>query len=144
MNKIQSSSVGMGEPYRRPDQSGLHGKSRSSLKITCLHVCQKAHNGTFAEKHPNGSLTLRNQILRSDETKMEVFSQRSQWCVCGGNQALSITALIPMNPCSQTQRRQQHAVGMFFCHRDWETSQVRSVQDESENLKGSVHFPHAL
>uniref|UniRef100_A0AAZ3QDK9 Transposase Tc1-like domain-containing protein n=1 Tax=Oncorhynchus tshawytscha TaxID=74940 RepID=A0AAZ3QDK9_ONCTS len=86
LTELQSTSVEMGEPSRRTTisaalhQSGLYGRvarrkpllSKKAHKIP-LGVCQKA---------PKDSETMRNKILWSDETKIELFglnAKRHVW-----------------------------------------------------------------
>uniref|UniRef100_A0AAZ3RTG3 Transposase Tc1-like domain-containing protein n=1 Tax=Oncorhynchus tshawytscha TaxID=74940 RepID=A0AAZ3RTG3_ONCTS len=77
LTELQSSSVEMGEPSRRTTisaalhQSDLHGrlarwKPLHNIKTDDhpLGVCQKA---------PKRTLTMRNKILWSDESKIELF-----------------------------------------------------------------------
>jgi hypothetical protein len=56
----------------------------------------------FAKRDLKGFQTMRNKILCSDETKIEIFGLTAK---------------------SKTWWWQHHAVGMFFSGRDWETSQ---------------------
>ena len=67
LTELQSACVEMGEPSRRTTisaalhQSGLYGRVAHDSP---LGVCQKA---------PKGLSTMRNKILWSDETKIELF-----------------------------------------------------------------------
>ena len=61
---------------------------------------------------------MRNKILWSDETKIELFGlndKRHVWRKPG-----TITTV------------KHHAVGMFFSGREWETSQDRGKDDRSK------------
>ena len=77
LTELQSSSVEMGEPSRRTTisaalyQSGLYGRvdRRKSLHSK-RHMTARLD---FAKRHLK-TLTIRNKILRSDETKIELFS----------------------------------------------------------------------
>ena len=68
--------------------------------------------GVF-QKAPKDSQTMRNQILWSDETKIELFGLNAQMP--------SVTSGVP--PYGEAWWWQHHAVGVFFSRRDWETSQ---------------------
>ena len=66
----------------------------------------------FAKRHLKDSQTMRNNILWSDETKIELFglnAKRHMW---------RKPVTIP-----DAWWWQHHAVGMFFSVRGWETSQ---------------------
>ena len=66
----------------------------------------------FVKRHLKDSQTMRNKILWSDETKIELF----------GLNAKRLEE-IWHHPCGEAWWWQHHAVGMFFNGRDWETSQ---------------------
>jgi hypothetical protein len=53
-------------------------------------------------------MAMRNKILWSDETKMELFGLEETW----------------HHPFAEAWWWQHHAVEMFFSSSDWETSQV--------------------
>ena len=61
---------------------------------------------------------MRNKILWSDETKIELFGLIAK---SGRNLA--------NHPYGEAWWWQHHAVGMFFSCRDWETSQDRGKDD---------------
>ena len=61
---------------------------------------------------------MRNKILWSVETKIELFG-------------LNAKRHIWHHPYGEAWWWQQHAVGMFFCGRDWETSQDRRKDEQS-------------
>jgi hypothetical protein len=66
----------------------------------------------FAKRHLNTLRPWGNKILWSDETNIELFSlnpKRHVW----------------RKPGTVATVKQQYTVGMFFCGRDWETSQDR-------------------
>ena len=82
LTEFQSSSVQMGETSKRTTisaalhQSGLHGRvARRKPLLSKRHataplgVCQKAPKG----------LSMRNNILWTDEIKIELFSKRHIW-----------------------------------------------------------------
>ena len=77
LTELQSSSVETGEPSRRATisaslyQSGLYGRV-ASLKplLTKKHMTARLE---FAKGHLKDSRTMRNKILWSDETKIELF-----------------------------------------------------------------------
>ena len=64
---------------------------------------------------------MRNKILWSDETKIELFasSPEETW----------------QHPYGEAWWCQHHAVGMFFSSRDWETSQDRGKDERSKVLR---------
>ena len=75
--ELQSSSVEMGEPSRRKTtsaalhQSGLFGRVARQKPLLCKrHMTARLE---FTKKHLKYSQTMRNMILWSDETKVELF-----------------------------------------------------------------------
>ena len=63
---------------------------------------------------------MRNKILWSDETKIELFglnAKRHIWTKPG------------TSPTGQARWWHHHAVGMFFSGKDWETSQDRGKDE---------------
>ncbi|KAG2465666.1 TCB1 transposase, partial [Polypterus senegalus] len=81
LSKLQRSSVERGEPSRRTTisaaihQSGLYGRvARRKPLLSKRHV---AAHLEFAKKHLKDSQTVRNKILWSDETKIEL--RRHVW-----------------------------------------------------------------
>ncbi|KAG2458274.1 TCB1 transposase, partial [Polypterus senegalus] len=81
--ELQRSSVGRGEPSRRTTisaaihQSGLYGRvARRKPLLSKRHmaVCLE-----FAKRHLKDSQTMRNKILWSDETKIELFGVKHVW-----------------------------------------------------------------
>ena len=77
LTELQSSSVEMGEPFRRTPistalhQSGLYaGVARRKPLLSKRHVT--AHM-EFAERNLKDSQNMRNKIIWSDETKIELF-----------------------------------------------------------------------
>jgi hypothetical protein len=76
LTEIQSYSVEMGEPSRRTPiyatlhQSGLYGRvSRQKPLFSKMHMTASLE---FAKMHLK-TLTMKNKILWSDETKNELF-----------------------------------------------------------------------
>jgi hypothetical protein len=77
LTELQSSSVEMGEPSRRTGisatlhQSGLYGRvTRRKPLLSKRHMIAHLE---FAKRPLKDSQTMRNKILWSDETKMELF-----------------------------------------------------------------------
>ena len=77
LTEIKSSSVEMGELYRRTTifaalhQSGLYGGvARPKPLLSKIHMTALLE---FAKRHLKDSQTMRNKILWSDETKIELF-----------------------------------------------------------------------
>ena len=77
LTELQSSSMEMGEPSRRTNisaalhQSGNYGRvARRKPLLSKLHMTTRLE---FAKRHLKDSQTMRNKILWSDETKMELF-----------------------------------------------------------------------
>ncbi|XP_051273026.1 uncharacterized protein LOC127373008 [Dicentrarchus labrax] len=77
LTELQGSSVERGEPSRRTTiaaalhQSGLYG--RVARRKPLLSKRHRAARLEFAKKHLKDSQTMRNKILWSDETKIELF-----------------------------------------------------------------------
>ncbi|KAI4889350.1 hypothetical protein NFI96_010278 [Prochilodus magdalenae] len=77
LSELQRSSVERGEPCRRTTisaaihQSGLYG--RVARRKPLLSKRHKAARLEFAKRHLKDSQTMRNKILWSDETKIELF-----------------------------------------------------------------------
>ncbi|KAG2466374.1 TC1A transposase, partial [Polypterus senegalus] len=86
LSKFQSFSVERGEPSRRTtisaaiQQSGLYGRvARQKPLLSKRHIAARLE---FAKRHLKDSQTMRNKILRSDETKIELFgvnARRHVW-----------------------------------------------------------------
>ena len=86
LTELQSSSVEMGEPSRRTTisaalhQSGLYGRvARRKPLLSKRHMTARLE---FAKRHLKDSQTMRNKILWSDETKIELFglnAKRHVW-----------------------------------------------------------------
>ena len=77
LTELQSSSVEMGEPSRRTTiyaalhQSGLYGRvDRQKPLLSKRHMTARLE---FAKRHLKDSQTMRNKILWSNETKIELF-----------------------------------------------------------------------
>ena len=71
----------------------------------------------FAKKAPKG---LSAWILQSDETKIELFGMNSKHHVRRKSGTI---------PKVEHGAENNHAVGMFFSSRDWETSQDRGKDE---------------
>jgi hypothetical protein len=117
LTELQRSSV-MGETSRRTTipaalhPSGLYGRlSRKNPILSKRHMTTCLE---FARKHLRDSQTMRNKILWSDETKIELF---------GLNFQASRLEETCYHPYSEAWWWQHHAVGMFFSGKNWETSQ---------------------
>ncbi|KAG2455931.1 TCB1 transposase, partial [Polypterus senegalus] len=84
--ELQRSSVERGEPSRRTTisaaihQSGLYGRvARRKPLLSKRHMAARLE---FAKRHLKDSQTIRNKILWSDETKIELFgvnARRHVW-----------------------------------------------------------------
>ncbi|KAG2465062.1 TCB1 transposase, partial [Polypterus senegalus] len=77
LSELQRSSVERGEPSRRRTisaaihQSGLYGRvARRKPLLSKRHMAARLE---FAKRHLKDSQTMRNKILWSDETKIELF-----------------------------------------------------------------------
>ncbi|KAG2469659.1 TC1A transposase, partial [Polypterus senegalus] len=86
LSELQRSSVERGEPSRRTTvsaaihQSGLYGRVvRQKPLLSKRHMAARLE---FAKRHLKDSQTMRNKILWSDETKIELFgvnARRHVW-----------------------------------------------------------------
>ncbi|KAG2462834.1 TC1A transposase, partial [Polypterus senegalus] len=86
LSELQRSSVERGEPSRRTTisaaihQSGLYGRvARQKPLLSKRHMAARLE---FAKRHLKDSQTMRNKILWSDETKIELFgvnARRHVW-----------------------------------------------------------------
>ena len=86
LTELQSSYLKMGEPSRRTPisaalhQSGLNGRvARQKTLLSKRHMTACLE---FAKRHLKDSQTMRNKILWSDETKIELFglnAKRHVW-----------------------------------------------------------------
>ena len=86
LTELQSSSVEMGEPSRRTTisaalhQLGRYGRvARRKPLLSKWHMTARLE---FAKRHLKDSQTMRNKILWSDETKIELFglnAKRHVW-----------------------------------------------------------------
>ena len=83
----------------------------------------------FAKRHLKYSQTMRNKILWSDETKIELFDLNTK--------RLEETW---HHPYGDAWWWQHHAVGMFFRGREWETSQDRG-KDEGSRVQRDPPAP---
>jgi hypothetical protein len=118
LTELQSSSVEMGESSRRTTisaalhQSCLYGRVASKRDMTALLE--------FAKRHLKDSHTIRNKILWSDETNIELFGLNAKRHIL--RKAITIPTL-------------KHGVssimlwGCFISGRDWETSQDRGKDE---------------
>ncbi|KAG2457325.1 TCB1 transposase, partial [Polypterus senegalus] len=85
LSELQRSSVERGEPSRRTTisaaihQSGLYGRvARRKALLSKRHM---AAHLEFAKRHLKDSQTMRNKILWSDETKIELFGVNDRYHV---------------------------------------------------------------
>ncbi|KAI3362849.1 hypothetical protein L3Q82_001885 [Scortum barcoo] len=86
LSELQRTSVERGEPSRRTTisaaihQSGLYGReARRKPLLSQRHMAARLE---FAKMHLKDSQTMRNKILWSDETKIELFgvnARRHVW-----------------------------------------------------------------
>jgi hypothetical protein len=115
----------MGEPSRRTTisaalhQSGLFGRvARRKPLLSKRHMTARLE---FAKRHLKDSQTMRNKIIRSDETKIELFG-------------LKVSHLEGTwhHPYGKAWWWKHHAVGMFCSGRDWETSYDRGKDEQSK------------
>ena len=73
-------------------QSGLYGRvARRKPLLSARHMKARIE---FAKKHMKDSQTMRNKILWSDETKIELFGVNSKWYVWRKTRPLLITCPI--------------------------------------------------
>ena len=77
LTELQSSSVEMGQPSRRTPisaalhQSGIYGRvARRKPLLSKKHMTASLG---FAKRHLKDSQAMRNKIIWSDETKIELF-----------------------------------------------------------------------
>ncbi|KAG2469321.1 TC1A transposase, partial [Polypterus senegalus] len=82
LSELQRYSVERGEPSRRTTisaaihQSGLYGRvARRKILLSKRHM---AAHLEFAKRHLKDSQTMRNKILWSDETKIELFGANAR------------------------------------------------------------------
>ncbi|KAG2471401.1 TC1A transposase, partial [Polypterus senegalus] len=85
LSEFQRSSVEREEPSRRTTisaaihQSGLYGRvARRKPLLKARHMTARME---FAKRHLKDSEMVRNKILWSDETKIELFGLNSKWYV---------------------------------------------------------------
>ncbi|KAG2466897.1 TCB1 transposase, partial [Polypterus senegalus] len=86
LSELQRSSVKRGESSRRTTisaaihQLGLYG--RVARRKPLLHKRHMAAHLEFAKRHLKDSQTMRNKILWSDETKIELFGVNARRHIC--------------------------------------------------------------
>ena len=85
-----------------------------------------AHLG-FAKRHLKDSQTMRNKILWFDETKTELFGLNAKRHVWRETRYRSSPG--QYHPYDEAWWWQNHAMGMVFSCRDWETSQDRGKDE---------------
>ncbi|MBN3290452.1 TCB1 transposase, partial [Polypterus senegalus] len=73
LSELQRSSVERGEPPRRTTISAAIQQSGLYVRHPCLSKRHMAARLEFAKSHLKDSQTMRNKILLSDETKIELF-----------------------------------------------------------------------
>ena len=120
LTELQHCSVERGEPSRRTTisaalhQSGLYGLKKPFLGKGNMTACLE-----FAKRHLKDS-TMRNKILWSDETKIELYGlniKRHVWKKPGTGHQLANTI-----PTVKYGGGSIMLWGMFFSNRNWETS----------------------
>jgi hypothetical protein len=80
LTELQSSSVEMGEPSRRTTKSAAFHQPG----LYCMvEWPDRSHSLDFAKRHLKGSQTMRNKILWSDETKIELFGLNANRHISG-------------------------------------------------------------
>ncbi|XP_060776462.1 uncharacterized protein LOC132885949 [Neoarius graeffei] len=137
LTELQCILVEMGEPFRRSTiqaalhKSGLYGRvARRKTLLSKRHMTARLE---FAKRHLEGSQTMRNKILWSDETKIERFglnTKRHIWRKPGTTHHLANAILY-----SEAWRWQHHDVGMFFSSRNGVTS-PDGGKDECSKVHG--------
>ena len=135
--ELQRFCVEMGETSRRttitatPFQSELYGRvAKRKPLLSERHESLLA----FAKKHLKDSQTVRNKILWSDETKIELFglnSMRHIWRKPGTAHHLPNTI-----PTEKYDGGSMQAVWVFFSDRDWALVRVEGMLNGAkyENL----------
>ena len=127
LTELQRSSVEMGEPSRKTTisaalhQSGLYGRvARQKPLLSKRHMTAHLE---FAKTHLKDSQTMRNKMIWSDETKLELFglnAKRHVWRQTGTIPTVKPGGIsFMMGEC-------------FFSVRDCETSQDQG-KDEQDN-----------
>ncbi|XP_078288027.1 uncharacterized protein LOC144612325 [Rhinoraja longicauda] len=127
LKELQSSSVKMGETSRRTTisaafhQPGLCGRVVRGLPLLCKrHLTARLE---FVIRHLKDSQTMRNKLLWSDETKIELF---------GLNAKQHLSSPDKYHTYSEVWWWQHQDVGMFFSGRNWKTGQDRGKDERSK------------
>ena len=80
LTELQHCSVVNGEPSRTISaalqQSGLYGVARQKPLLSKMTACLE-----FAKRNLKDSQTMRNKILWSDETNIELFGLKAKRCL---------------------------------------------------------------
>uniref|UniRef100_A0A8C7MUW6 Sleeping Beauty transposase HTH domain-containing protein n=1 Tax=Oncorhynchus kisutch TaxID=8019 RepID=A0A8C7MUW6_ONCKI len=120
LTELQSSSVEMGEPFRRTTisaalyHSGLYDRGARRKEAS-------PQEGNMTARLEDSQI-MRNKTLCSDETKFEFFGLNAKRHVWRKPRTI---------PYGEAWWWQHHDVGMFFSSRDWETSQDRGKDEWS-------------
>ncbi|KAK3574571.1 hypothetical protein QTP86_010183 [Hemibagrus guttatus] len=135
LNEPQCFSMKRGEPSRRTTisaglhQSGLYGRvTRQKPLLSKRHMTVHLE---FAKRHLKDSQTIRNKILWSDATKIDLWPEWQASCL---EETRHHSSPGQYHPYSEAWWWQHHAVGMFFSSRNWETSQDGG-KDECSNVR---------
>uniref|UniRef100_A0A673VZE6 Uncharacterized protein n=1 Tax=Salmo trutta TaxID=8032 RepID=A0A673VZE6_SALTR len=138
LTELQSSSVEIRELSRRTTisgalhQSGLYGRvDRRKPLLSKRHMTARLE---FAKRHLKDSQTMRNKIIWSDETKIELFGLNANRPVYRKRGTILTVK----------HWWQHHGVGMFFSGRDWETNQNRGKDERSKTPAGMRFKPISI
>ena len=100
-------------------KSGLYGRvARWKLLLSKRHMTACLE---FAKRHLKDSLTMRNKIIWSNDTKIELFGLNGKCHVW--RKHITIPTVNHHHPYGEAWWWQHHAVGMFSSGRDWKVSQ---------------------
>ena len=105
LTELQSSLVEMGEPNGRTTVSAAFHKSRLYGRVARRKPLLRKRHMTahlqFGKRYVKDSESMRQNILWSDETKIELFGLNTKhYCTSGGNWAQIIIHLTPSQPWS--------------------------------------------
>ena len=134
LSELQPSSVERGEPSRRTTisaaihQSGLYGRvARRKPLLSKRHMAARLE---FVKMHLKDPQTMRNKILWSDETKIELHECQES-CL---EETRHRSSPGQYHLYSKAWWWQHHDVGLFFSGSNWEISQDRGI-DECSNVQ---------